>query len=227
MQRQIKTIQKSNGGHVRSDTQLLSAATDTKGDGVHSNDDTQSAIDAPPSLRSVTIAAMSQDSDPQKAADIAAEMILTDDAWDDLHHQLIRKACLEDIYDARHRQATGIKRNPNPCARDITAIIAAGRQDQLTVLDWPMPDGRRLAEYIGSELIPLAAENREHARGYAQRAAFFEWLALTAGDSVIGEVVKVKDAAEKWKEIEGGQSRVETQSAVAARKTSKKPPRRE
>lgn len=120
--------------------------------------------------------------------------------------EIVACAIRRHIHNVRHDNLTATKR-PNICTRGADAVAIAGRLKAESLLDtWIMPDGRRLGDYTGTELKPLAVNESNLAAGHMANAAFYGRLAKLAGDNKIRTSVPADRARSIWDAIRKGQS---------------------
>jgi hypothetical protein len=118
-----------------------------------------------------------------------------------LYAQLRRSACLEALYDVRHRNVTSIK--SNACTRGIEAITAAGETMARSIMEWPIGN-KRLGDLLGSELLPLAEAESALAFGHAVNSKFLRTLAdRVEGERTVRESLSEKEAAALFKQSKG------------------------
>ena len=132
------------------------------------------------------------DDDPELKARLLTEMVAC--------------AVRRNIHYVRHETLTAVKM-PNVCTRGANAVAIAGRVKAASLLDtWVMPDGRRLGDYKGTELKPLAANEANLAAGHEANAAFYGRLAKLAGDNKVRSAVDADRARAIWDAIRKNQS---------------------
>lgn len=137
---------------------------------------------------------------------------------------LIESGIARAVYAVRCQIIASVKRPPTPNSpRGIDGIRAVGKLANESLLrGWCMPDGRVLADYTGSELLPVIEEMRHRAAGINHHAAFFELLARHAGANRVGEAVSETQARELWNNSAGkGQHQRATHEHVARSAESK------
>ena len=116
--------------------------------------------------------------------------------------QLFRAEAAENaarnlIHDTRHTVKRWVKTPPpeniqKHDARDVAALHSR------SMMDWLLPDGRRLGDVRGDELAPLADEEQRIARGHAKNAKFYRLVAAKAGHRLVRRAFKEDALRELW-----------------------------
>jgi hypothetical protein len=115
--------------------------------------------------------------------------------------EIIACAIRQNIHAVRHTNLTAVKWS-NRCTRGAAAVAIAGRVKAASLLDtWIMPDGRRLGDFKGTELQPLAANEANLAAGHEANSAFYFKLAKLAGDNKVRSAVDADRARAIWDAI--------------------------
>ena len=120
-----------------------------------------------------------------------------------LQTDIVRQACLEAVYDARHSVRLTIK--AGVCDRDLDAIAAVNGLGSGGFLGrWLTPDGRPLASILGEELDPLAETEYAQAAGHRRNGEFYRALHRLVSDGErVGKAVEDSQAAAIWRKIAG------------------------
>jgi hypothetical protein len=98
------------------------------------------------------------------------------------------------------------KPQPKPSqlpARDASVIASVQHVVRAAFLGTWLLRGRKLGEWRGVDLLPMAASHESSARGNQLRADFYNRLAKRAGDAKVKDAWTDEEAQKLWKEISG------------------------